>query len=173
MNITNRQLVLASLLVCATLGLTGISTTAVAGGWFSPSPQLYSAICQSYQTEAGNSEYAGHDCGSGGDGTAAILVPLQKYFCFYLTDFTATNNNGARQVALRNGNGGSRAFPPSVDLASAYNGNITQSNQDWTTPIVFTSNLWVDVQNPNNNVIITVSGYYDRCPLNINYPATP
>ena len=173
MSITNKHLVLASLVVCATFGLAGISTTAVAGGWYNPSPPLYSAICQSYQTEAGNNQYLGHDCGSGPDGTPAILVPQVKNMCYYLSDFTATNNNGPREVALRNGNGGSRSYPPNVDLVSAYDGNITLSKQDWTTPIVFTSNLWVDVQNPNNNVIITVSGYYDHCPPHASYPPTP
>jgi len=170
---------IASLAVFATLGLSGISMKAEAGGWYSNSPQPYNAICQSDQTNSGSTEYSGHDCGStpsvpGTDGSVAILVPQISYKCFFLTDYTATNNNGDREVDFRNGNGGSRAFPPNVVLASAYDGTgPTLSHQGWQTPIVFTSNLYSDVHFPNNNIIITVSGYYDRCPPNAVYPANP
>lgn len=169
MNVKTKLLALSSLAVCAAFGLSGISTTAEAGGWYNSSPQPFSAICESNDT---TDPYP--TCGAAPDGGVATLVPQVSYKCFFLTDYTATNNNGDREVDLRNGNGGSRGFAPNVALASAYDGNgPTLSKQDWTTPIVFTSNLYTDVHNPNNNIIITVSGYYDRCPPNAVFPTAP
>jgi len=171
MNIKKVLLAPVSLAVLAFLGLAGTSTKAAAGGWYDDNPKPFSAICQSNQAYSGGSPYT--DCGSCStaacpldDATPQVLVPAstKKNYCFFLTDFTAENNNADKQIDLRN-QSASRANPAIVVLASRYDGTgPTLAKQDWSTPLVFTGALYVDVHFPNNNLYITVSGYYDRCP---------
>jgi len=71
-------------------------------------------------------------------------------------------------VDIRDGNGGSRAVPAKVVYFLPYNpaagGNGGSTTvQDFQTPIAFEEDLYVDVHFPNNNVWVTLSGYYDHC----------
>jgi len=173
MNIKMKYLTLGSLSAFALLGMLTISVVARAD-YGSQDRILFSTVCQSNQQSAsGNPRYNGHDCGTGGDGSPAILVPqsTKKGVCFYLTDYTAYNNNSqssaspSHEVDFIDGSN-SRATLPAVVLVAKYNSasapDLTKDN--WETPIVFHSDLWVDVHFPNNNIIITVSGFYDECP---------
>ena len=172
MNMKAKKLVTACVTAGAVFGLVGTPTIAKADwDWGVSQKTPFNAICQS--SPAG-SAYQACETGTTDGSPINPLVPksTKKNTCFFLTDFTAYNNNpiagGGRQVDLRDGNGGSRAFAAKVVYFLPYpsgggNGGST-TVQDFTTPLVFTDNLYPDVHNPNNNVFITVSGYYDRCP---------
>jgi len=62
-----------------------------------------------------------------------------------------SNKWWGRQVDIRDGNGGSRAFPAKVVYFLPYNPTGTNGNggsttvQDFQTPITFTDDLYVDV----------------------------
>ncbi|MFA6994717.1 MAG: hypothetical protein WC246_03770 [Candidatus Paceibacterota bacterium] len=167
MNIKAKKLVSACVTAGAFIGLAGISMAAEAGSWWGGAPKPFSVTCQSSTLGT----YV--DCGTGPDGSVSVVVPksLKNNTCFYLTDVTAVNNNpingGGRQVDIREGN--SRANPAKVVYFLPYNPNGTNGNggsttvQDFQTPIAFEEDLYVDVHFPNNNVWVTLSGYYDHC----------
>ena len=161
-----------ALAAVSAMSFMGASTTVYADPHWN-NQSMVSVTCQSYLTLSAGSPYP--DCGSGPDGSVgAAIVPksTKKNTCFFLTDVTATNNNpingGGRQLDIRNTN--SRANPAKVVFFLPYNPTGTNGNggsttvQDFNTPIVFTDDLFVDVHTPNNNVFVTVSGYYDYCP---------
>jgi hypothetical protein len=167
-----KHLVPASLAVFAFLGLAGISTTATAGTWLNGNPQPFSARCQS-DAANGSAQYAGHYCDTGTEGQVNVLVPQQNGSCFYMTDLTVYNNNpvanGGHEVEIEDG--GSRAVPAAVVFVAPWEypgaGISNQpmvAHQDWQTPIVFWKSLYADVHSPNNNVYVTVSGFYNKCP---------
>ncbi len=166
MNMKVKNLVAAFVAAGSVIGLGAISTAAEAGSWWGGSPTPFSVTCQS-ETVGGVIQ----NCGSGDN--PEVLVPWINKKCFFLTDFTAYNNNpvdfGGRRVDLRDVTNG-RGSPPKVvyflpydSAASANNGGST-TVQSFQTPLVFTGNVYADVGNGNNNVFVTVSGYYDRCP---------
>lgn len=147
-------------LACAAFGLVGISTTAKADDVKFP----YSTVCQSAHeaTNPGDDRFDGHDCGA--DANPQVLVPKRWGYCFYLTDYSAENNNSpSKRVDLLNGTN-SRANLPKAVLAAHYNGGHTLTSEHWITPLVFDGNLYADVWGANGNVMITVSGYYAKCP---------
>lgn len=154
-----------SVALLALFVLVGISTPAAADDLFNPffPPTPFNAVCQSGTFLLGSpSAYQGCETATTGN-PPAVLVPAKPGQCFYLTDVTLFNNNGSREVDLRNASN-SRAYPAAVVLASSYNGGPTLTVQDWQAPIVFTGALYADVHTPNNNVYVTVSGYYYWCP---------
>jgi hypothetical protein len=162
-DIKMKHMALGSLTVIACLVLVGMSTTAKADD----DRQPFSAICQSFQTSSGDSRYAGHDCGSP-DANPAILVPAVSKKCIYLTDITVFGNNpvagGGHEVDLEDVTN-SRSGPPKVVFVAPWIGQgASVVSQDWQTPIVFTGPLFADVHDANNNIIVTVSGFYGRCP---------
>jgi hypothetical protein len=162
MNIKKTLLVPASLALFAFLGLAGIPTTAKADD----DRQPFSAICQSAQALSGDSRYVGHDCGP--DANPNILVRAVSHKCIYLTDITVYGNNpvagGGHEVDLEDVTN-SRSGPPKVVFVAPWIGQgASVASQDWQTPIVFTGPLFADVFSANNNIIVTVSGFYAKCP---------
>ncbi len=155
MHINPQTLVPAWATAVAFLGLVAISTTAESNG-ASSSPQPFSAVCQSDGVSV-SSVY--QDCGANPDGTVGPpLVPKLTKKCFFLTDVTAVNNNAIKQLDLRNADG-SRGTPAKV----VYFVPVGTTVQGFQTPIEFDGDLYVDIHNPNNNLYITVSGYYAKC----------
>ena len=177
MNTKLKSLVHTWAVAGAVLSLSGVSMVAEAGSWwFGDSPSPVNAICQSDES-AGGQTY--QDCGNGAIDGAIPSQPLvpkshRRNTCFFLTDFTAYNNNpinnGGRRVDLRDGDMNRSTIPAKLVYFLAYNSpqsgpnGGTTTTQDFETPVVFWNDLYADVYQPNSNVFVAVSGYYDRCP---------
>ncbi len=104
-------------------------------------------------------------CGS--DGGEVALVPKNGNKCFFLTDFSATNNNGStiHGVLVIDGN-----TPGSTPYSLVYTVPAPSTIvQHFATPIVFSNANGLHVYDfgyvtPNDTVFVSVSGFYDRCP---------
>jgi len=102
-------------------------------------------------------------CGSGGG--EVPLVPKNGNKCFFLTDLTASNNNGSTPHLVRVIDGNTPGLTP-ASLVYTLPGTSTIV-QDFQTPIVFknVNGLHVyDYPTESNTVFVSVSGYYDNCP---------
>lgn len=170
MNIKAKKLISLGAFASVFLGFSSISTTAEAIPWLTGAAVPTSVACMSKPYNG--SPYTPCDDPNNGNLLPVIEKSTKNNTCFYLTDVTAYNNNpvqtGGREVDIREGN--SLANPAKVVYFLPYNPDQSQGAggsttvQDFSTPIVFADDLYVDVKNPNNNVIVTLSGYYDHCP---------
>ena len=104
-------------------------------------------------------------CGSGGGEVA--LVPKNGTKCFFLTDFSGTNNNGTTTHGVRVIDGNT---PGSTPYSLVYTVPAPSTIvQHFSTPIVFSNAAGLHVYDfgyvtPNDTVFVSVSGFYDRCP---------
>lgn len=146
------------------LGMIGMSMPAVAMA-DDVKGQIVNATCQFGNPDPGSPVPGTRVCGSGGGEVA--LVPKNGNKCFFLTDFSATNNNGSTThgVLVIDGN-----TPGSTPYSLVYTVPAPSTIvQHFETPIVFSNGNGLHVYDfgyvtPNDTVFVSVSGFYARCP---------
>jgi hypothetical protein len=156
-------------LICAASALAPSAAFANGGVFFNKTCQFPLA------TDTASTGLFGNWPGCGDVG--GPLVPHQTGECTYVTDVTLVSNNPlnggttGHLIVLEDGN------HPATDTVEypfvvPAPGTVTQ---DFQTPLIFTSTtgLFVFDRSPGNvsvwnpNVLVTVSGYYSFCPLEL------
>jgi hypothetical protein len=152
------------------LGMIGMSMPAIAMA--DTSYQIVNATCQFGNDDAGSglpltdgAPGGTKQCGSAGGEVA--LVPKSGNKCFFLTDFSATNNNGSTIHGVRVIDGNT---PGSTPYSLVYTVPAPSTIvQHFATPIVFSNASGLHVYefgyvSSNDTVFVSVSGFYNRCP---------